>query len=350
MLLSFCRTGNSVGGGGNITSSMPSQLSHSYNEIISLENLLAAWREFVRGKRQRRDVQEFEKNLLSNLLSLHTELTTGEYQHSHYTAYNISDPKPRNIHKAVVRDRVLHHALYRKLYPFFDRTFIFDSYSCRRNKGSHRSLGRFQTFARKVSLNNTRTCWVLKCDIKKFFASIDHGILLAALARHIPDRKIMSLLQKIAESFQAGFGLGLPLGNLSSQLFCNIYLNELDQFVKHQLKVKHYIRYADDFVFFSWDKVLLEREISQLSCFLEHRLRLSLHPKKILVQTVASGVDFLGWVHFPHHRVLRMSTKRKMFRKMTRSQGNGSLQSYLGLLKHGNSHKLSQQLLSTISS
>jgi RNA-directed DNA polymerase len=161
----------------------PIKCIHTYDDIISLDNLLMAWKEFKSGKKSREDVQQFERNLMHNIIVLHNELSTKTYTHSLYEAFNISDPKPRNIHKAQVRDRLLHHAIYRKLYPFYNTKFIHDSYSCRINKGTHKAINRFRDFHRKVSKNNTRTCWVLKCDIRKFFANIDNDILKAILER-----------------------------------------------------------------------------------------------------------------------------------------------------------------------
>jgi len=151
---------------------------HTYDDIISIENLLLAWEEFLRGKRQRKDVQEYELHLMDNIINLHRELTNKTYSHSEYQAFNISDPKPRNIHKALVRDRLLHRALYRVLYPFFDTIFVAHSYSCRNGKGMHKAINAFRKSGRKVSFNHTRTVWVLKCDIRKFFASIDHETLM----------------------------------------------------------------------------------------------------------------------------------------------------------------------------
>ena len=231
------------------------QFTSTYENIIEMENLLQAWKEFIVGKKSRKDVEEFQRQMMSNIISLHTELKNKTYKHSLYEAFNISDPKPRNIHKAKVRDRLLHHALYRKLYPFFDKTFIADSYSCRVGKGTHKAIERFQSFANKVSKNNTKTVRVLKCDIRKFFASIDQEILLKILNEYIPDIDIINLLSEIIYSFYStGKGKGLPLGNLTSQLLVNIYMNKFDQFVKHKFKAKYYIRYADDFVFLSEDK------------------------------------------------------------------------------------------------
>ncbi len=140
---------------------MKIQLVHKFEEIISLDNLLEAWKEFIRGKRNKRDAQEFSLRLMDNIITLQNELASGTYRHGGYQAFNIFDPKPRHIHKASVRDRLLHHAIYRVLYPFFDQTFIVDSYSCRLDKGTHKALNRFCQFGYKVGRNHTRTCWGL---------------------------------------------------------------------------------------------------------------------------------------------------------------------------------------------
>lgn len=258
---------------------MKIQWQHKFEDIISVENLLEAWREFVRGKRARADVQEFSLRLMDNLLSLCDDLSHHTYHHGAYQEFRVTDPKPRVIHKAIVRDRLLHRALYRILYPFFDRTFVADSFSCRIGKGTHRALKRFRALAYRVSQNNTRTCWVLKGDIKKFFASIDHATLMGILRSYIADSEIIWLLDEvIGRFFSTVPSVGLPLGNLTSQLFANIYLNELDQFVKHQLKAKHYIRYADDFVIFSDQHEWLGASVSKIAIFLREHLRLELHP------------------------------------------------------------------------
>src|SRR3989344_4935337 len=323
-----------------------SQLATLYEHIISIDNLLEAWRDFVRGKRKRKDVQEFELRLMGNILSLHKDLSERTYIHSDYEAFNISDPKPRNIHKASVRDRLLHHALYRIVYPFFDKTFIADSYSCRKGKGTHKALANFRARAYKVSLNHTRTVWVLKCDVRKFFASIDQQRLLEILEESIPNKHIIWLLSKIVSSFHAKEeGVGLPLGNLTSQLLVNIYMNEFDQFVKHKLKMRHYVRYADDFVFLSSDKREMEEVLPKVRKFLWEELRLTLHPDKVFIRTLAPGVDFLGWVHFPDHRVVRTTTKRRMFSRLKKTGENEqSIQSYLGLLSYGNTYKLRKSI------
>lgn len=315
---------------------------HTYDDIISVENLLLAWREFKRGKTQKKDVQEFEVRLMENVLVLHKDLAKKMYMHGGYIAFTISDPKRRDIHKASVRDRLLHHAIYRVLYSFFDKTFTADSYSCRNNKGTHKAMKRFETFGRKVGRNYTRTCWVLKCDIRKFFASIDQQILLGILRGYIRDENIVWLLERVIVSFKStGEGKGLPLGNLTSQLLVNIYMNEFDQLVKHKLKIKYYIRYADDFVFLHQDKKYLESLVPQISEFLNVHLKLTLHPNKLFLKTLASGVDFLGWIHFSKHRALRTATKRRMLLKLDANLENEStMNSYKGMLSHGNRRKL----------
>ncbi len=349
---------------------MKSKLNHSIEDIISLENLFLAWGEFVVGKKSKPDVLEFSRNLADNIISLHEDLASGIYRHGPYEAFNISDPKPRHIHKACVRDRLLHHAVYRILYPFFDRLFIADSYSCRLDKGTHKAVKRFQRMALSESRNNRRTCWILKCDIRKFFYSIDHDILFDLIKQKISDSDALRLIDKIIASFETDIhchprvngdpaancldsrfrgndrkNVGLPLGNLTSQLFSNVYLNELDQWVKHSLRAKNYVRYADDFAILSADKNRLENIIPRIAEFLQTRLKLSLHDKKVFIQTYASGVDFLGWINFPDHRILRKATKRRMFVWVKESPKNETLQSYLGMLKHGNTKKIQNELL-----
>ncbi len=343
-----------LGWGGGRTGRV--QFTHSYEDIISIENFLAAWKEFVKGKRKKKDVQEFQYRLMNNVLALHRDLATKMYKHGEYQHFKINDPKPRDINKATVRDRLLHHAIYRKLYPFFDRTFIADSYSCRKGKGTHRAMNRFRDFAYRVSKNHTRTCWVLKCDIRKFFASIDQKILLDIVADYVPDKNILGLIAEVVGSFncpqlftavdnRGKSKKGLPLGNLTSQLLVNIYMNEFDQFVKHKLKVKYYIRYADDFVVLSHDRAQLVEMERYIAPFLKERLLLELHPNKVFIKTLASGVDFLGWVHFPDHRVLRTVTKRRMARRTAGlAEESPIVQSYLGLTSYGNTEKVRHEV------
>lgn len=318
---------------------------HSYESIISVDNLLDAWKEFLRGKQKKRDVQTFEYNLVENVSQIHAGLASGAYRHGPYAHFRISDPKPRDIHKACVRDRLVHHAVYRVLYPYFNRAFIPDSYSCRLEKGTHRAMAAFKRYAYQASKNHTKTLWVLKCDIRKFFASVDHQTLLTILRRHLSDERTLALLQNVIESFcSTAPGKGLPLGNLTSQLLVNVYMNEFDQFVKHTLKARHYVRYADDFVILSTSYPWLVSLLAPIRNFLRNNLKLELHPNKVSISTFSSGVDYLGWVHFPDHRVLRTSTKRRMLKALRGNPKEATLASYRGMLSHGNAHKLSMQI------
>jgi len=282
--------------------------------------------------------------LSDEIAELHADLMSGQYMHGQYMYFRINDPKPRDIHKATVRDRLLHHAIHRKLYPFFSSTFIVDSFSCQMGKGLHRAIDRFSAHARKVSRNGTRTCWVLKCDIRKFFASVDHLILLDILRGRIADRRLMGLLENVVRSFESNPGKGIPLGNLTSQLFSNVYMNEFDYFVKHDLRMKDYVRYADDFVFMSQDRFELLRCLPEVAAFLINSLALNLHPNKVFIKTLASGIDFLGWVHFPHHRVPRTKTRQRMNKRIGHHPNHQSVQSYLGILSHGDAYGISRRV------
>lgn len=282
----------------------------------------------------------FEFDLEDNLFALHESLIAGTYQHGAYESFYVQDPKLRHIHKASVRDRVFHQALFRVLYPIFDRGFIFDSYSCRNGKGAHRAVLRLEQFTRKLSRNYSRPIYALKCDIRKFFDSIDQSVLKTLIRKKIASKHLFSLIDIVVDSFQKENGCGLPLGNVTSQLFANIYMNEFDQFAKHCLKARCYIRYCDDFVMFSEDRSGLIATVEKIRQFLKDELKLSLHEKKIVVRKLSEGIDFLGYVVLPYYRVLRTKTKHRILQRVSEK----SLQSYLGVLSHCRSYKIKQIL------
>ncbi|MDX9779335.1 MAG: reverse transcriptase/maturase family protein [Patescibacteria group bacterium] len=322
------------------------KFTKTYNELITIPNLLLVWEEFLLGKKKRVDVAIFQSKLIDNIFCLYHDLKERKYRHGSYQSFNISDPKPRNIHKATVYDRLLHHLLYQETYQYFDQYFINDSYSCRLGKGTHRAIYRLSTFAKKASFNNRKTVWVFKGDIRKFFASIDHGILKSILARYIEDQDLLYLFGEVIDSFNTSgkFGVGLPLGNLTSQLLVNIYMNEFDQFVKRDLKIKYYIRYADDFVILGECREELISLRLRLEEFLSEHLKLFLHPEKTFLKTLASGVDFLGWVQFFEYKVLRTTTKRRMLKRIEQSNKSATLASYAAMLKHVHAYNLSKRL------
>lgn len=329
-----------------------------FNKIISLENLFLAWDKFKSDKQKRQDVQRFEWKLEENIFQLHRDLKYLRYKHGSYVSFYIRDPKQRHIHKASVRDRMLHHAVFSMLNPIFEPTFISNSFSCRIGKGTHEGIKILDKTLKQVSSNNFKPCFVLKCDIKKFFGTIDHSILLSIIRKRIKDINVIWLLEEIIESFISQYSnlfeqKGLPIGNLTSQLFANIYLNELDQFIKHKLKVKNYIRYTDDFVIVGEDKLYLENLVRSINLFLADKLLLELHPKKITIRKFHQGIDFLGYVVLPHHRLLRTKTKQRIFRKLNKRINEykrgvinkqtleQSSQSYLGVLSHADTYRLS---------
>jgi RNA-directed DNA polymerase len=297
---------------------------------------------------QSADVQAFAFNLETNIFSLHEALLEKRWQPDSYQAFYVRDPKLRHIHKASVRDRVLYHAVFRVLYPIFDPLFIHDSYSCRRGKGTHAGVRQLERYLRKTSENYNQPYHALKCDVKKFFDSISHAMLLRLIQKRIDDLETIDLVRQIILSFQKTPGCGLPLGNVTSQLFANIYLNELDQFIKHRLKIPHYLRYCDDFVILGTELSTLTTLIPIIRSFLLDSLQLTLHPKKIIVRKISTGIDFLGYVVLPHYKVVRTSTRRRIFRKLGglgAATPKASIDSYIGITTHAKGYLIKQRIL-----
>jgi len=328
----------------------------------------------------------FEYTLEDNIFQLHQDLVNSVYRHGSYQQFRITDPKARLISKSSVRDRLLHHAIYRILYPCFDTTFIYDSYSCRNNKGTHKAFSRLTNLARKISGNYTRPCFALKLDIRKFFDSVDHKVLIDLLSDRIADEKLLELLQNIIQSFSVCHSRedgnpdsnknrrcfcsfldypiksdndkcvkGMPLGNLTSQLFANVYLDPLDKFAKHHLKAKHYLRYADDFVFLSSNPDELLGYLVEVNRFLKTELKLNIHPNKIIFRKLHWGIDYVGYVALPHYAIPRKKTVKRIFKKLIylgKYQPERiplAMPSYLGYLKHADTHYLTSYLLQRFS-
>ena len=328
-----------------------------FEQIISLDNLFLAWKEFKKGKTGKLDIQEFEFNLEENIFQLHDDLKNKKYKHGPYVAFYVRDPKLRHIHKASVSDRLLHHAVFRILYPVFDRNFIHDLYSCRVGKGTHLAVDRLKQFITKASHNNSRLVYALKCDIRKFFDSVDQNILTQLINRKIKDENAHWLINQIIGSFSKTPYVGLPLGNVSSQLFANIYLNELDQFVKHSLKVKYYLRYCDDFTILGDDLEKISMLVDRIGSFLMKKLKLSLHEDKIIIKKHRQGIDFLGYVVLPNHRVIRTKTRKRIINKIinrreelgddliSQESFKQSLNSFLGMIDHCNGYELEKEII-----
>ncbi len=278
----------------------------------------------------------FERRLEDNLFEIQDELISGHYRHSPYEPFTIHDPKQRTIHKALVRDRVVHQAIINVIEPLFEQRFIHDSYSCRVGKGTHAAVSRLQGFFRQASKNGMRTIYAVKCDVRKFFASVNHETLLSFLAKRISDPDTMTLLRLIIESFSVTPGTGVPLGNLTSQLFANIYLHELDWYIKQKLHIKHYVRYCDDFVMLTSSRSEGFALAEKADAFLRGNLKAELHPNKLHVRTWSQGVDFLGYVLMPHAIILRPTTAKRMIDRVTETNSS----SYFGLCAHANAYEL----------
>lgn len=315
-------------------------VSGLFERIAAIENLFFAWERFRKGKRGREDVMVFERRLEDNLFAIREALLCGDCRHGHYEPFTVNDPKQRMIHKAGVRDRVVHQAIVNVIELLFEERFIFDSYSCRTGKGTHAAVSRLRTFLRQASNNGTSTVYAVKCDVRKFFASVNHTILIELLARRIEDPATMALLRNIIGSFSASPGTGIPLGNLTSQLFANIYPHELDWFVKQRLRVRHYVRYCDDFVMLAFSKVEGLALARRTDVFPQEHLRAQLHPNKVHVRTRTQGVDFLGYILLPEAVVMRPTTARRAIRRATIENAS----SHLGLCAHADAHELRRDI------
>lgn len=340
-----------------------------YPQICSFENLWKAACKAQKGKRFQDNVARFNFHRERELLRLQEELLSQTYRPGDYYEFTIYEPKRRMISAAPYRDRVVHHALCNIIEPIFDRIFIYDSYACRVGKGTHRAVDRFTKFCRK-------TRYVLKADIRKYFPSIDHEILKELIRRKIKDKKTLWLIDLIIDSsnpqepasfYFPGDDLftpferrrGIPIGNLTSQFFANVYLNPFDHFVKEQLHCKRYIRYCDDFVVLAQGKTRLHQVRERMAEYLVS-LRLKLHPNKTQVFPVKEGTDFLGYRIFPTHRRVRRENIVRFKRRMRRLQEayakgevsvlkvRQSVQSWIAHVSHADSYGLRKRLLQEI--
>lgn len=339
-------------------------------KIIDFSNLLDAAQKAQRGKRFRPNVLTFNYNLETELIQLQHQLRTHTYRPGAYTTFEIKSPKPRMISAAPYRDRVVHHALCTIITPIFESIFIHDSYANRVGFGSHRALRQFTRFTRSSR-------YILQCDIRKYFPSIDHDILKSLLRRKIKCPDTLRLLDLIIDNSNPqeprnihypGDDLltpltrkrGLPIGNLTSQFFANIYLNGFDHFCKRELHTQKYLRYADDFAFFSDDATVLTDIRPKLETYLANHLRLHIHPIKSQQFETRHGANFVGFRILPHQiRIQSQSLKRGRIKlrdlqrtyaeqSITLTTLQKSLKSWFAHLNHGNTHHLQQQISSAL--
>ncbi|MDP3640321.1 MAG: reverse transcriptase/maturase family protein [Nanoarchaeota archaeon] len=289
-----------------------------YVRLCSYENLFFAYQKARQGKTQKDYVIEFERKLKDNLLQLRSELLLHAYRPQPLQTFIIRDPKTRKISKSAFRDRIVHHALCNLIAPLFEKDFIYDSFANRKGKGTLKAIERFESFRRRASKNNTRRVFVLKADIKKYFENVHHSLLLEVVKRKVSDKKVLWLIKAILANHKTDEqGKGMPLGNLTSQFFANVYLNELDHYAKHRLPAKYYLRYVDDFVILHESPSVLQKCLKEISLFLCKSLALELHPQKSKIIPLSRGVDFLGMRIFPHHKLLKSKNLRKFRKKLT---------------------------------
>ena len=298
-----------------------------YYKITDFSNLLLASRKAQKGKRFKKNVLKFNHHLENELIGIRDSLISHTYRPGPYHVFKIYDPKERLISAAAYRDRVVHHALCNVIEPVFEKTFIFDSYANRTGKGTHRAINRFQEFAGKNR-------YVLKADIRKYFPSIDLEILKSLIRRKIACPDTLWLIYLIIDNSNQQEGVydvfpgddlftpcerrkGIPIGNLTSQFFANIYLNPLDHFIKEELKCRYYVRYVDDFAVFDNDKKYLHQIKEETGAFLES-LRLRLHENKTKVFRVETGIGFLGHMIFPDFRLLKKENLKRFRRRLKR--------------------------------
>ena len=271
---------------------------------------------------------------------LYEELTVGQYKHRAYKFFSVFDSKKRDIHVAEIRDRIVHRLIFDHLVKIYEPLFISNSYSSRIGKGSHRAVKTFQYFAKIIQAENHGRCLVLKCDIKKYFGSVNGDILTMLLKEKVTDEKTFKTVKEIIDSFP----VGIPLGNVTSQTFANIYLHDFDLFVKNTLKVRFYVRYNDDFVILDNNSKRLAEYLRKIRDYLVINRLLEIPEHKADIRKLEWGIDFLGYTILPNAVLLRGKTKAKMFANVCEE----NISSYFGLLSHCNSFNLRQKLKSVI--
>ncbi|MBI2325851.1 group II intron reverse transcriptase domain-containing protein [Candidatus Collierbacteria bacterium] len=357
-----------------------------YTHLYDLENLLYAYAQAQQDNRYKRKICAFTFSLEENLFDLRWELSRGLYVPRPYTYFMLHDPKTRSIAAPNFRDRVVQHALVNVIQPLFERQFIYDSYACRTNKGTHFAAKRLKKFlmaARSFHGKDT-PIYVLQCDIRKFFQSVSWDILLKIIGKTISCQKTVSLIKTIVTthhnvvpaqtplcsqlslfsssenpaetSISVAQRTGLPIGNLTSQLFANVYLNALDHFIKDRLRIRWYGRYMDDFFVLHHDRAYLKQLCDTINTFLQQKLHLCLHPKKLTIKNVSSGVPFVGYRIFYDHVLVRGNTLRRIersYRSKVKQAKHGRLTSQklaqtkasiIGHFKHANSYGLTKKL------
>ena len=348
--------------------------------LFSFQNLISAYYQCRKIKRLKSQPSKFEFHLEKEIINLEKLLENYTWKPLPFSVFVVTEPKIREIFAAEFRDRVIHHLLCNYLSPIFEPKFIFDSYACRKSKGTHRAIKRLSQFLRKITINNRKKVFYLQADIQNFFPSIKHNILFRLIQEHVRNPDILWLTKTIIyydctknpvkkgqlslfnlvpphkSLFNVPPGQGLPIGNLTSQFFANIYLNELDQFIKHSLKCKYYVRYVDDFVILDESRENLYQLKQEIDKFLQQKLSLKLHPKKSIIQDVNKGIDTLGYLIKSTHILVRKWVVRNFKKRLFLFQKDlpenkvdlnfilSSINSYYAHFMHASSYRLRKHL------
>lgn len=347
-------------------------IKHVFEQVVEYDNLYRAYLNARLCKRYRREVLKFTAHLEDYLTLLQSQLKDGTYRLGRYREFYIYEPKQRLIMAQPFKDRVVQWAIYQVLHPLFVNSYITDSYACIQGRGTHKAVERLHYWLQQVDRKPEKH-YYLKLDISKYFYRIDHDVLRGILQRKIKDKRMIDLLSIIIESDQTKFGLppgkspgevakservsdrGMPVGNLSSQMFANLYLNELDQYCKRVLGIHFYIRYMDDVIILSDSKPQLHEWKELINSFLQEKLKLDLN-EKTCIRPITLGIEFCGYKIWPTHTKLRKSTALKMKRKLrfiqkqyargeiTQERAMQTVNSYMGILKHCDSYALKRAI------
>jgi len=277
-----------------------------FEQIYDYKNILLAWKKTQKLRKYENDIMLFRKNLDENLIIIQNELIWKTYNVSPYKNFIIYEPKKRIISALPVKDRIIQHALVNIIEPIIDKYFIFDSHACRKGHGLKLAIERFIKFSK-------RNKYCLKCDIKSYFPSINHDILKYLYRKKISCNDTLWLIDTIIDSTD---NPGLPIGNLLSQLSANLYLHELDRFIKHELKIKYYIRYMDDFVIFDNNRMMLLEYKNLIQEYIQSNLLLSLKQEKVSIHETKNGVDFCGFRCYPTYATIKKATKMRFYKNI----------------------------------
>lgn len=325
---------------------------HLIEKICTTKNVVKAYKKARKCKRYRPTVLKFETDRELNLIRVIADLRNVTYHAGTYFVFKVFEPKERLIMALPFYDRVIQHAIVNIIEPIFEKRFVFHSYACRKDKGAHAASDTLSRWLYNLQIKQGKKIYAIKADIHHYFQSIDHEVLKQEVRRYISDKAVLKLLDHIID--HNGIypdGVGIPVGNLTSQLFANVYLNILDHYIKHNLHVHYYIRYMDDFIILGEDPAELKELLQQIDAFIEERLHLHLNPKTTII-AAKNGVDFVGYRHFPAFRILRKGATRRI-KKLLRAFETGevdeelfdrSIESRIGHAKHADTFNLCAEL------